>query len=79
MQQPDEREHIVAGTSVLHDVEERDHDAGDVLELRRSLPPPLRVHHHAQCIVEDPPARRSLGLSTCSLLHLSARVSTSRL
>lgn len=61
-------------TSVLHDVEEGDHDAGDGLELRRRLPPPLRVHHRAQRVVEDPPPHRSLDL-----LASSARSRTSRL
>lgn len=42
-------------TSVLHDVEEGDHDAGDGLQQRRRLPPPLRVHHRPQRVVQDPP------------------------
>ena len=45
-------------TSVLHDVEEGDHDAGDGLEKRRRIPPPVCVDHRAQSIVEDPPPHR---------------------
>jgi hypothetical protein len=45
-------------TSVLHDVEEGDHDAGDWLEERRGIPPAVRVDHRAQRVVQDPPPHR---------------------
>ena len=48
-------------TSVLHDVEEGDHDAGDGLETRRRIPPPVCVDHRAQSVVEDPPPHRESG------------------
>lgn len=56
--------YLVSGgipTSVLHDVEEGDHDAGDGLEKRRRVPPPVCVDHRAQSVVEDPPPHRGSG------------------
>ena len=57
-------------TSVLHDVEEGDHDAGDGLEERRGIPPAVRVDHLAQCVVQDPPPHRD---------HLAAAGGSARL
>lgn len=64
----------VVNTSVLHDVEEGDHDAGDGLETRRRLSPPLRIHHGSQRVVQDPPPHRSLSSPLPPVARFTSRL-----